>query len=123
MKQYVKSNEEVIPNIEYEDNLPDETYILDGTKNNGIVDEWGDCMAWCEDCDLGLEYNLCIDNTRGDMVDESAFYVMHRTPGSEYWDTDSDNFTPYEIDYNDPNWREKIKDFAIKLLSDIVSNR
>lgn len=116
MKRFITSNSGAVSSIEYEDNLPNETYVLAETEGNGIVDEWGDCMVWCEDCNIGLEYNLCIDNTTGEMLDESAFYVMHYIPDTDYWETDSSDFTSYHIDYSNPNWRLDIKEFAISLL-------
>lgn len=117
---YIKASTDYVSGIEYEDNLS-EAYVLNRIADGGSIDEWGDIQAVCESAGLGVEYNICIDNTLGDTTNESAFYVMHYNSGSDYWDTDTSDFIHYEIDYSDPDWRKKIKEFAINFLTQVIN--
>ena len=105
----------------------DDSMLISAEEYNRIleegesVDDWGVIQCVSEDDGIGIEYNFCIDCSDGVADNCSAFYVMHYDSRSGYWDTDPDDFTHYEIDFNDPDYREKTKAFAIKLLSEVIA--
>ena len=88
-----------------------------------FIDEWGVVQCCDEASGLGVEYNFCIDWYQGEMYNECAFYTMHYNPDQNWWDTDPDDFVHYEIDFNDPDYRKKIKEFAISLLTEKIAEQ
>lgn len=87
------------------------------------IDEWGVISCVSEENNIGIEYNFCIDNSTDENINQSAFYVMYYDPETGYWDTDPSDFTHYEIDFDDPKYEEKTKEFATKLLSKIIAEQ
>lgn len=81
------------------------------------IDSWGDVVCVDDRLGIGVEYNFCIDNSTDEAINQSAFYAMNYNPETDYWETDTSDFVHYEIDFDDPDYRRKIKSFAIKLLT------
>ena len=82
------------------------------------MDEWGAAFLWLDD-ERGVEYNLCYDS--GEC--ESAIYKTEmnykdRDYPDGYMETDSSTFEPYEIDFNDENWKEKLVNAMEKIAKD-----
>ena len=114
MKRYNKSNVEYYNYITSEiaaaiKKLPGEQYCYD---------EWG--LIECFGVDTGVDYNLCIDNTTGEMINESAFYPMYRNPNSGYWEDDTSTWVHYEINFDDPNWKSDVEQFARNYLKEVM---
>lgn len=118
MKRYIANSSAGSDKYEYEDNLADEATVLADAADGGYYETWGDFTVWAGD--VGIEYNHCIDNTTNEMLDESAFYKIYEDLETGEWDTSYSPAYHYEIDYSNPNWREAIKDFAFKLMDDVV---
>lgn len=96
--------------------------IREVIENEDSIDTWGDIEVFSDEYGIGLDYNLCIDNSDGDMDNESAFYVMRFDPETGYYDTDYDDFVHYEIDINNPEWKSDMKKFATDYLQKIIDN-
>ena len=110
------------PDIDYSDlGLRDNIEFERLVSAQEDVDEWGVVQCVCDSLDIGIEYNFCIEWYQGELYDNSAFYTMHYNPDTGYWETDYDDFISYKIDYWEPDWRQKIKDFAISLLEDKIA--
>lgn len=80
-------------------------------RETNYYDEWGAACLWIDN-ERGVEYNFCIDNTTNEWIDSSAFYKMIGTDGS--WDTETDEFIAYKIDFDEYNWKEKMINAMIK---------
>ena len=69
--------------------------------NGEEYESWGEAQVW--NGKIGAEYNLCF-------VDEencSAIYLMGENDDG-YWSTDTTIFEHYEIDPDDPKWKENL---------------
>ena len=86
--------------FEYEINM-DESYADDGD-----MDEWGMAFAWTADGKFGVEYNLCVED--GDNY--SAIYYIFYNDATDHMEMDSSRYVHYEIDFDDADWEEKLKD-------------
>lgn len=79
-------------------------------------DEWGAAFMWLDDDqDLGVEYNLSYDNGKC----QSAIYktkMNYDNPEYPYLDTDYSTFEPYEVNFADKDWKEKL----IKAMEDAI---
>lgn len=84
--------------VEYEINI-DKSY-----KNKDNIDEWGAAFCWINNND-GAEYNICIDGG----LNSSAIYRTKFNEKTEFMETDYDDFEHYEIDFDDIEWRDKLK--------------
>lgn len=89
--------------MEYEINM-DESY-----KGIDPIDEWGCAYVW--DKNIGAEYNYCVEGNEN----MCAIYFMSEDT-KENWQTDSNRFVHYEIDWCDPNWKQKLIDEMIKIV-------
>ena len=76
----------------------------------GVIDDWGIIQLICGN--VGLDYNFAIDNSTGEMINQSAFYYMTCDPETGIWDTDTSKSVPYTVDFDDPDWVQKAKDFG-----------
>ena len=76
------------------------------------TDEWGCAYVWIGK-DAGVEYNFCIDSGNNC----SAIYKMEMN--GEYMETDSNSFIHYEIDFDDADWQEKLKDAMCRALEEL----
>lgn len=72
-------------------------------EDGEMYDSWNIAQLVSEN--IGCEYNLCIDNSTNEMINESAIYFMYRDEGKYLWDTDFSKFVHYEIDLNNENWQ------------------
>lgn len=64
------------------------------------VDEWGVAELWYDN--KGVEYNYCID----DGENCSAIYKTEINEKTGYRETDYNSFIHYEVDFNNPSWKE-----------------
>ncbi len=78
-------------------------------------DEWGYAFVSVGD-ELGVEYNLCIDNTTNENINCSAIYKTDYNEESGYIETDECTFIHYEIDFNNPKWKKKLENAMCKAL-------
>ena len=75
-------------------------------------DIWGASYAWSDDEKYGAEYNYCIDN--GENC--SAIYYMEYNPKTDYMDTDTSRYEHYEVDFENQNWRQLLKETMESIL-------
>jgi len=68
--------------------------------NGEEYDSWGEVQVW--NGKIGAEYNLCFNGENC-----SAIYLMGEDDDG-YWDTDTSTFEHYEIDPDDPKWKENL---------------
>ncbi len=66
------------------------------------VDEWGVAELWYDN--KGVEYNYCIDE--GENC--SAIYKTEINEKIGYRETDYNSFIHYEVDFNNPRWKENL---------------
>ena len=72
-------------------------------KQYGSCDDWCAALMWAND-GVGAEYNFCYQNGEN----YCAIYPMIL---SEYgdWDTDTQKYLHYEIDFMDLDWKKKLE--------------
>ena len=85
----------------YEVEINDE--FLYENKDTDCIDSWGDATIWMQNGKVGAEYNFCIDETNC-----SAIYKMYQDAEGDIR-TDYSEFIHYEIDFNDPEWVNKLE--------------
>ena len=78
-------------------------------------DEWG-CAYVSLGETMGVEYNLCIDNTTGESINESAIYRVDYMEENDEYETDCCTFIHYEIDFDNPRWKKKLEDAMCEAL-------
>lgn len=78
-------------------------------------DEWG-CAYVSLGETMSVEYNLCIDNTTNENINESAIYRVDYNEESDEYETDCDVFIHYEIDFNNPKWKKELENAMCKAL-------
>lgn len=78
-------------------------------------DEWG-CAYVSLGETMSVEYNLCIDNTTNENINESAIYRVDYNEECDEYETDCDTFIHYEIDFNNPKWGKKLEDAMCEAL-------
>ena len=116
MKRYI-ANSSVDSRFDYENTLSDRPYM----PGEGY-DTWGEIQCVDDTSGIGVEYNLCIDDTYDGAPENcSAFYVMYYNPSEDYWETDYSDFEHYEIDFDSPSWRSDVKAFAYDMLSRVIA--
>lgn len=85
---------------EYEINMIKDDYI-----DESNYDEWGAAFLWSKaNPNLGVEYNIACDTG----YNESAIYLTIFDDYDDVLKTDYSIFEPYEINWNDPNWEQKL---------------
>lgn len=84
----------------------------DSYKNYETIDEWGMAVVWAGY--YGAEYNFCLED--GDNY--SAIYFMEYDEETGNWETDSNCFKHYEIDFNNPNWKLELKEAMYNFVID-----
>lgn len=82
-------------------------------KTDGDIDEWGAAFVWLGE-DIGVEYNLCIDGN----YNCSAIYKMQMN-NDGCMATDYSSFIHYEIDFDDVDWEDKLKDAMCDALEEL----
>lgn len=88
---------------------------LKDIADTDVFDEWG-CAYISVGNELGVEYNLCIDNSTNENINESAIYRVDYDEESGYIETDTSTFTHYEIDFDNPKWKKELEDAMCKAL-------
>lgn len=73
---------------------------VQAVANGEELESWGEAQVWGDK--VGAEYNLCFDGENC-----SAIYMMREGEDGN-WYTDSTTFEHYEIDPDDPNWKENL---------------
>ena len=84
----------------------------DSYKNYETIDEWGMAVVWAGY--YRAEYNFCLED--GDNY--SAIYFMEYDEETGNWETDSNCFKHYEIDFNNPNWKLELKEAMYNFVID-----
>lgn len=85
---------------------------IEGTD---YFDEWGCAYISISD-DIGVEYNLCIDNTTNENIDCSAIYKTDFNEEDNCIYTDTSTYVSYEVDFNNPKWKSKLENAMCKAL-------
>lgn len=80
-----------------------ELNINESYAKKDSYDEWNAANVW-NSHGKGAEYNLCYDG-RNEM---SAIYK------ADEYETDPTTYEPYEIDFSEDDWREKLIDKMIE---------
>lgn len=75
-------------------------------------DEWGAAFAWMDD-KRGVEYNICMDSGEN----FSAIYKMELNEKTDYMETDTSTYEHYEINFDDPDWEQKLKDAMLRAIN------
>ena len=91
--------------------------ILKEIENTNYFDEWG-CAFVSVGEELGVEYNLCIDNTTDECENCSAIYKVDYNEKTKCIETDYSTFIHYEIDFNNPEWMAELENAMCKALID-----
>ena len=63
----------------------------------------------------GVDYNYYVDE---DGVEQSAFYIAYGS--RDCWETDTLDWKEYNIDFSDPEWKDKWFDAAIDYLMERI---
>lgn len=86
--------------------------ILKAIKNHESYDAWGD-VEYGND-KQAVDYNICIDNSTEETEYCSAFYRLSKNEDGCWQHDGCQEWYPYEIDFSDDKWKEKLKEAAIK---------
>lgn len=89
--------------------------VLNEIADTTGFDEWG-CAYVSLDETMSVEYNLCIDNTTGESINESAIYRVDYMDENDEYETDCNTFIHYEIDFDNPKWKQKLENAMCKAL-------
>lgn len=89
--------------------------ILKEIADTDCYDEWG-CAYVSLGETMGVEYNLCIDNTTNENINESAIYRVDYDEEYDEYATDETTFIHYEIDFNNPKWKKELEDAMCEAL-------
>lgn len=88
-------------------------------KNHYDFDSWGEVMYGNDE--QVVDYNICIDNSTEETVYCSAFYRMSLGEDG-YWHHDCCTDYSYNIDFNDKDWKTKLKEATIKAYEELWEN-
>lgn len=83
--------------------------------NTDCYDEWG-CAYVSLGETMSVEYNLCIDNTTNENINESAIYRVDYNEEYDEYETDCNEFIHYEIDFDNPKWKQKLENAMCEAL-------
>lgn len=86
--------------------------IMKAIKEHYCYDTWGEVMYG--DNEQVVDYNICIDNSTEETEYCSAFYRMFLGEDGYWYHDNCCTCYPYDIDFNDKDWKKKLKDAAIK---------
>ena len=89
--------------------------ILKEIADTDCFDEWG-CAYISFGETMGVEYNLCIDNTTNENINESAIYKVDYDEEYDEYETDYTTFIHYEIDFDNPKWKKELEDAMCEAL-------
>lgn len=83
--------------------------------DTNFFDEWGCAFTSLGD-EMGVEYNLCIDNTTNENINCSAIYRVDYDEESGCIGTDYNEFVSYEIDFDNPKWKKELENAMCEAL-------
>ena len=106
----LKSNEEYYFQCDIE-----KEEALKEIADTDYFDEWG-CVYVSLGETMAVEYNLCIDNTTNENINASAIYKIDYDEENDYIETDVSTFIHYEIDFNNPKWKNELEDAMCEAL-------
>lgn len=86
--------------------------ILKAIKNHESYDTWG-AVEYGND-KQAVDYNICIDNSTEETEYCSAFYRLSKNEDGCWQHDGCQEWYPYEINFSDDKWEEKLKEAAIK---------
>lgn len=89
--------------------------ILKQVADTDYFDEWG-CAFISVGDEVGVEYNLCIDNTTNENINLSAIYKVDYNENDDCIETDYNTFVHYEIDFNNPKWKKELENAMCEAL-------
>lgn len=93
----------------------DKEDTLKEIADTDYFDEWGNAYVSLGE-EMGVEYNLCVDNTTNENINCSAIYKVDYDEESGYIETDCSTFIHYEIDFDNPNWKDELENAMCKAL-------
>lgn len=94
--------------------------LLNIIKDREDYDSWGEVEYG--NAQQAVDYNICIDNSTEETEYCSAFYRLSKNEDG-YWQHDGcQEWYPYEIDFSDDNWKEKLKEAAKKAYEELWNN-
>lgn len=96
----------------------DKEIILKAIENHECYDSWGE-VEYGDDT-RAVDYNICIDGTdESDWEYVGAFYRLYLGDDG-YWHHDNCcEYYQYDIDFNDENWEEKLKETSKKAFEEL----
>ena len=91
--------------------------VLNEVADTNSFDEWSCTFISLENSarlgeKIGVEYNLCVDNGKN----LSAIYKVDYNEETNCIETDYSKFVHYEIDFDNPRWKEKLENAMCKTL-------
>lgn len=89
--------------------------ILKEIADTDYFDEWGCAFVSVGD-ELGVEYNLCVDNTTNEHINCSAIYKVDYNEEDDCIETDVSTFIHYEIDFDNPKWKKELENAMCEAL-------
>ena len=98
-------------NMQYDYNVNVRT-IKRAIKNHDSYDSWGEVMYGNDE--QVVDYNICIDNSTDETEWCSAFYRMSVDEDGYWRHDDCCTCYQYDIDFNDKDWKKKLKEAAIQ---------
>lgn len=94
--------------------------VLNEIADMDSFDEWGCAFITIKDTildeEIGVEYNLCIDKTTNKYEDNSAIYKVDYNEADGCIETDYNEFIHYEIDFDNPKWKQNLENAMCKAL-------
>lgn len=88
---------------------------LKGIANTNCFDVWGIAFVSLGE-EIGVEYNLCIDNTTNEHIDCSAIYKVDYNEKNDCIEIDTGVYIHYEIDFNNPKWKRELENAMCRAL-------
>ena len=89
--------------------------ILKEIADTDYFDAW-DCAYVSISDEIGVEYNLCIDNTTNENINCSAIYKTNYYAEGDYIETDTSTYNHYEINFDNPKWKAELENAMCKAL-------
>ena len=88
---------------------------LEEIADTNYFDEWGCAYGLISD-EMGVEYNLCIDNTTDEKINCSAIYKTVYNEEEDCIETDTSTFIHYEIDFDNLKWKKELENAMCEAL-------
>lgn len=89
--------------------------VLKEIADTNCFDEWG-CAYVSLGETMSVEYNLCIDNTTDESINESAIYRVDYMEENDEYETDCCTFIHYGINFDNSKWKKNLEDIMCKAL-------